>query len=105
MQSSACNPESINPTLNIRIIRKRWSMKALASGIYYQATAASPMFDARKRPDPFNITGGSRTRKSHPKQVLQVPCRELSIIDNHDQGEGVDRVLLSVGTAEGNQIC
>ncbi len=95
MENTARSAQSIDLSFNSRVRDQWWRMVFLGSGIDYQWAGAAPVLAHVGCADAVYIRSGIRFDKGDPENVIQGSGGEFTVIDNHHQGKGSERMALT----------
>ena len=93
--------QGVDPSLDLGVVHQRRGVVRLDPGVDHQRAPASPVLLIGEGADPVHVGRRVRAGERHPEQVLERPRRELAVVDQDDQREGVDRVVRPERPAEG----
>ena len=90
VQRAASRGELIDSTSHRRVFDQRRSVMRFDAGINHERSRAAPVLLVGEGSDAIDVGGRVRPRERHPQPVVERPRRELSVIDDDDEGKGVE---------------
>ena len=90
---AAWGGQLVDPALDRGVIDQGGRVMRLDPGVDHQRPGTAPVFLLGERVDSINVGCGVRTRERDPDEVPQARRDERTVVNNHDQREGANRVV------------